>query len=396
MKLWLLNRMGLYNETGDLTAGAGAEPAAEPTASEIDVPPVDGASGATDSGNTLKREDFTSASKFLREYQARQKSVEPSEGENGGEKQTPKPEADNPEGTEPVKAAEEAEKGTGDTTDPTKVKTEGEKPEGEPKEEPKGEPSTEITLPDGRKVSAKDVETWEKGHMMQADYTRKTQELSEQRRQFDTERQQHQEQVEWFTQNGEQAQKALSLWDQLSRDPIGTLEKVREHYESMGVYEPKDPNELARDDQIRRLETEKQQLAQEKQQLAQQEAFNRLDAQFKGLEKDYGDKFNREEVIQFMLQNNFFDAEKAFKALKADDLISEKESSLQKQIDELKEQLKNSNSKAVSDYVKTKTSKGSVPAPVGTSTTAAPPVQINQPKNFIDAKRAALARLSKT
>ena len=40
----------------------------------------------------------------------------------------------------------------------------------------------------GREINLKDVEEWEQGHLRQADYTRKTQELSEQRKAFDAER----------------------------------------------------------------------------------------------------------------------------------------------------------------------------------------------------------------
>lgn len=37
----------------------------------------------------------------------------------------------------------------------------------------------------GRELSLKDLETWEKGHMMQSDYTKKTQALSEERKYYD-------------------------------------------------------------------------------------------------------------------------------------------------------------------------------------------------------------------
>lgn len=37
----------------------------------------------------------------------------------------------------------------------------------------------------GRELSAKDIEAWERGHMMQSDYTRKTQALSEERKYYD-------------------------------------------------------------------------------------------------------------------------------------------------------------------------------------------------------------------
>lgn len=40
----------------------------------------------------------------------------------------------------------------------------------------------------GREINLKDVEEWEQGHLRQADYTRKTQELAEQRKAFDAQK----------------------------------------------------------------------------------------------------------------------------------------------------------------------------------------------------------------
>ncbi len=42
----------------------------------------------------------------------------------------------------------------------------------------------------GREINLKDIEDWEQGHLRQADYTRKTQELSEERKSFDADREQ--------------------------------------------------------------------------------------------------------------------------------------------------------------------------------------------------------------
>lgn len=52
----------------------------------------------------------------------------------------------------------------------------------------------------GREINLKDVEEWEQGHLRQADYTRKTQELADQRKAFDDERQQFKTQAEGLSE----------------------------------------------------------------------------------------------------------------------------------------------------------------------------------------------------
>jgi hypothetical protein len=72
----------------------------------------------------------------------------------------------------------------------------------------------------------------------------------------------------------------------------------------------------------------------------------------------------------------------------------DKVSNLQKQIDELSKQLKDAKSSAVNEYVEKKQAKSKQPLPVGGTATGAPPVQINPPKTFQDARKAAIARLA--
>lgn len=75
---------------------------------------------------------------------------------------------------------------------PTKAVEDGGAPEGEPSEAqqpPEGEPPEVQQPPEdpvidyrGRKVKLSEIEKWERGHMLQEDYTRKTQALAEERR----------------------------------------------------------------------------------------------------------------------------------------------------------------------------------------------------------------------
>ncbi len=182
----------------------------------------------------------------------------------------------------------------------------------------------------------------------------------------------------------------MNLWKQLELDPIGYLDKLREYYESQGIYEPKDQATLQLEQERRALEAEKQQLQQEKQQRLQQDNYAKLETQLTKLAETYGKDFDRTATIQFMLNNNIADAEKAYKAMNHDNLTT----NLQKQIDELNKKLKTVKTEAVNDYVKTKTTKSAAPPPVGASNSGAPPVQVSMPKTFDDAKRSALARMS--
>ena len=241
------------------------------------------------------------------------------------------------------------------------------------------EPPIIFKLPDGREYTPEKIDEMEKGYMMQKNYTVKTQALAEERRAFEAEKGKFNPQV---TQN------AVTLWQQMEVDPIGTIDKLREHYENQGIFEPKNEEQLKFETEKRQLEFEKQTLQQEKQQRAQQEHYQRIESQLTSLAEKHGKDFNREQTLSFMAENNIFDAEKAFKALHHDTLAE----SLQKQITELNDKLKTVKKEAVNEYVKEKTTKKATPPPVGASNSGSPPVQINPPKTLEDAKKAALAR----
>lgn len=327
---------GRYIDTGDLSAGGGNEaPAvipAEPAASaESEAPDNQGVS----------RDDFKIAP-MLRNQQ-----TIPAE----------EPDAITEEGAPDNLEAEEPEEPGQQEQTPPKVK-----------------------LPDGREV---DLEDLIKGHMLHADYTKKTQALAEERRKME-------EQFAPFVQRGEDHAKALALWDQMGRDPIGVLNKLQEHYAEAGIYDAKDPEQLALEDEKRAIEQEKLQLQKEKYDQQVITELDKLDKQFKALADKHGDEFNQAEVAQFMLDNKLTDPEKAFEAVAGPRLRD----SLQKQIDELQAKMKNVGNSAVNDYVKGKTNRAATPPPVGAAGGGAPPVTIARPKTFQDARKAAIARFA--
>ncbi len=315
---------------------------------------------APEASDQITREDLFKHSSF---FKGQDNQPDPAENDN----------------TEPP-AAEPAPEAAPEAP-PTKEVSQEETPLGEaPSEEVPTEP-VKFKLTDEEEATLEQVLEWKQGHMMQSDYTKKTQALAEERRQLEAERAKFDPEI---TEN------AVNLWKQLELDPIGYLDKLREYYESQGIYEPKDQATLQLEQERRALEAEKQQLQQEKQQRLQQDNYAKLEAQLTKLAETYGKDFDRTATIQFMLNNNIADAEKAYKAMNHDNLTT----NLQKQIDELNKKLKTVKAEAVNDYVKTKTTKSAAPPPVGASNSGAPPVQTSMPKTFDDAKRAALARMS--
>lgn len=280
---------------------------------------------------------------------------------------------------EPAAKSEEADNPAGEPAVADPPKEEVSKEEASLAEK-KEEGPVKFKLSDTEEATLEEIQEWRKGHMMQADYTKKTQVLADERRQFDQERTKFDPSL---------VEQAVNLWRQMEVDPIGSLDKLREYYETQGIYEPKDEATLKLEMERRDLEAEKQKLEQEKQQRLQQEAYNSIDAQLTKAAETYGEDFDRAKMIQFMIDNKTVDVDYAAKALNHDAITGR----LQKQIDELNKKIGTVKTEAVNEYVKTKTTKSASPPPVGASTTGAPPVQLNVPKTFEDSKKAALARL---
>lgn len=109
------------------------------------------------------------------------------------------------------------------------------------------------------------------GYQRQADYTRKTQELSEQRK---------------------QVQFGVALQEALQNDPKNTLELLKEHY-GLNEQQSSDDDELFADPtekQFRQLESRIKAFEQEK-------AVRDLERSVELLSKKYGDAFDADEVI---------------------------------------------------------------------------------------------------
>lgn len=328
---------------------AGAEPAPSPTPSP-----------APDS---LVREDFLQAP-MLR--QSKKELVE--------EPKPPViPEAVPPEGT-------------------PKLETEPKEPEAKPEDKL---PETTVKLPDGKEATLEQIAEWEKGYMMQADYTKKTQQLAEEKRQFQTE-------LDGLKSTTEQAQPALELWQAFERDPIKTLEELQAHFASQGIFEAKDPNVLAAEDQLRAINQQIQTQQQQATQQTEQQAYNWLTSQLDTLSQQHAD-FDRDTVTQYMMDNNVLDPDKAYKLMTHDSTVesSQKQmADLQAQIDAIKAdtdaKVKAAKEESVKEYIKTKMVANNAPLPVGGSGGGTPPVQINRPIAWQDARKAALSRMAGT
>lgn len=187
-------------------------------------------------------------------------------------------------------------------TEPGNDFTEGNNQESEPVEplfEVDGEP---ITLDEARN-----------GYLRQSDYTRKTQELAEQRR---------------------QVQSAEVLQAALARDPQATLRALADAYgvDFAGGTKPASTNETSvdgwwEDDSVSDSESSASdprldELVQWRQEQEIAAAQARIQTELSALQNQYGE-FNQTEVLQFALNNNFPDVTAAFKAMHFDKVQAE-------------------------------------------------------------------------
>ncbi|NBW08693.1 MAG: hypothetical protein EBR82_11770 [Caulobacteraceae bacterium] len=135
------------------------------------------------------------------------------------------------------------------------------------------------------------------GYQRQADYTRKTQELSEQRK---------------------QVQFAATLAESLQKDPAGTLQALQQHY---GVKTP------IQDQQVEEeyLDPAEKQLRDLEQRIAtfeQQKAMDDLAKTIDSLQSKYGEDFNADEVVAKALATGSTDLEAVFKQISFDKVYS--------------------------------------------------------------------------
>ena len=131
------------------------------------------------------------------------------------------------------------------------------------------------------------------GYQRQADYTRKTQELSEQRK---------------------QVQYASALAEALQNDPAATLQLLQQQY---GVVTK--PEE---DEYLDPAEKQMQQLEQRIAAFEQSKAIDELTRTIDSLQSKYGDDFNADEVVAKALASGSTDLEAVFKQITFDKVYS--------------------------------------------------------------------------
>lgn len=158
------------------------------------------------------------------------------------------------------------------------------------------------------------------GYQRQADYTRKTQELSEQRR---------------------QVQFGAALQEALQNDPQGTLALLSQHY---GVQQtPSEEEDLFVDP----VEKQYRQLEQRIQAFEHQKAMDELERTVQSLQTRYGSDFDANEVIAKALATGSSDLEAVYKQIafdkvyedaKAVRVLREKKAQEQQQVTQAKRQ----------------------------------------------------------
>jgi hypothetical protein len=148
---------------------------------------------------------------------------------------------------------------------------------------------------DGEEVSVPVKEALA-GYQRQADYTRKTQELSEQRK---------------------QVQFAATLAESLQNDPAGTLQALQQHYGVGTVAAIPEEEEW--------LDPAEKQLRQLEQRIAafeQSNAMDELTRTIDSLQSKYGDDFNADEIVAKALTTGSTDLEAIFKQITFDKVYS--------------------------------------------------------------------------
>ena len=146
------------------------------------------------------------------------------------------------------------------------------------------------------------------GYQRQADYTRKTQELSEQRKQ-----------VEF----------AATLAQSLQEDPAGTLQALQQHYGVGTVTTTPEEEEW--------LDPAEKQMRQLEQRIAafeQSKAMDELTKTIDKLQSKYGEDFNPDEVVAKAIATGVTDLEAVFKQIAFDKVYSKASESSKKLAEE--------------------------------------------------------------
>lgn len=134
------------------------------------------------------------------------------------------------------------------------------------------------------------------GYQRQADYTRKTQQLAEERK---------------------NVQFAQAIQQALDNDPMATIELLKGHY---GINDQLDFNE--EDIFVDPVEQQYRQLESRIRSFEEQQAMNELERTIGGLQQKYGDDFDANEVVAAALANGTTDLEAVYKQMAFDKLYS--------------------------------------------------------------------------
>jgi uncharacterized protein YeeX (DUF496 family) len=143
------------------------------------------------------------------------------------------------------------------------------------------------------------------GYQRQADYTRKTQELSEQRKQI---------------------QYAAALAEALQNDPAATLQLLQQQY---GI-----ANQPQEEEWLDPAEQQFRSLEQRIAAFEQQKALDELTRTIDSLQGKYGDDFNADEVVATALAKGSTDLEAVFKQITFDKVYSKATDAQKKLMDE--------------------------------------------------------------
>jgi len=135
------------------------------------------------------------------------------------------------------------------------------------------------------------------GYQRQADYTRKTQELSQQRRQY---------------------QFGAALQEALENDPNGTIALLTDHY-GLAQQATSEEEDLYADP----VEKQFRQLEKRIQAFEQQKAMDELERKLESLQNRYGDDFDANEVVSKALAIGSTDLESVYKQIAFDKIYDE-------------------------------------------------------------------------
>jgi hypothetical protein len=186
------------------------------------------------------------------------------------------------------------------------------------------------------------------GYQRQADYTRKTQELSQQKKEI---------------------QMAAALQEALTADPVGTLELLQQHY-GINATVQSEEEDAWQDPVIKELN----ELKNWKSQLEYERTLGQIEKEIQALENKYGEEFDREEVIAKALATGSTNLEETFKLIHFDKVYAEKQKAT-KEVQQTK--------------VRTQAKREAQVVSGGTSSKGSGTAPVQAPKSVLDAWKAA-------